>query len=326
MIASTRFSLSTPTDAHVSDETDPDASRPPGPDESEREAIIGVLMEHDTKLQRPSEPLDLESGLRWMPDLVDDHRVIHVELGTQIPKAFVRRLRAAREAGRKVVVATKAEALTYETLEFLQELEVAPFELRLDEEGGWHVSGWKSVADWVALQNMALRPTELRRLVGQCLAVAEDPDRTNHARGHAYEEALCLVFSQVSWLKVIEHAYRNETEEIDIALLVTGAGEYARLAGGPLAIATAKNEKKSLNSATIKYLEGQMGNRRGRCKLGFACARGEVSKAAEIEIIGLRRADVVIVPMAGQQLQSLLDEADRLDERLAEMVIAATMA
>jgi hypothetical protein len=173
---------------------------------------------------------------------------------------------------------------------------------------------------------MALRPAELRRLVAQCLAVAEDLTRTNHVRGHAYEEALCLVFSQVSWLKVIEHAYRNATEEIDIVLLVTGAGEYARLAGGPLAIATAKNEKKGLGSATVKYLEGQMRNRRDRCKLGFACARGDVSKAANLEIVGLRRADLVIVPVGGEDLQRLLADADRLDERLAEMVIAATIA
>jgi hypothetical protein len=60
---------------------------------------------------------------------------------------------------------------------------------------------------------MALRSAELRKLVQRCLAVADDPERTNHARGHSYEEALCLLFSQVSWLKVIEHAYRNETEE-----------------------------------------------------------------------------------------------------------------
>lgn len=305
------------------DETDPDESRPHGPDENVRETIVAVLVEHDGKLERPSEPLDLGEGLRWVPDLVDAHRVVHVELGEQIPIAFTRRLRAARAGNRKVVVATKAEALAFETLKLLQELEVSPFELRVDEEGTWHVSGWNSVADWVAGANMALRPAELRELVGQCLAVAEDPTRTNHARGHAYEEALCLVFSQVSWLKVHEHAYSNATEEIDIVLLVTGAGDYARMAGGPLAIATAKNEKKSLGSPTIKYLEGQMGNRRGRCKLGFACARGEVSKAAGLEIIGLRRADVVIVPLGGEQLQQLLEDADRLDERLAEMVIAA---
>lgn len=310
----------------MSDETDPDESRPHGPDASEREAIVAVLIEHDAKLERPAEPLDLEEGLRWAPDLIDADRVVHVELGEQIPKAFVRRLRAARAAGWKIVVATKAEALTFETLEFLQEIEVAPFELRVGDQSAWHVSEWSSVADWVARANMALRPAELRRLVAQCLAVAEDQDRTNHARGHAYEEALCLMFSQVSWLSVVEHAYRNDTEEIDIALLVTGAGEYAQLAGGPLAIATAKNEKKSLGSATVKYLEGQMGNRRGRCKLGFACARGDVSKAADLEIIGLRRADVVIVPMGGEDLQRLLDDADRLDERLAEMVIAATIA
>lgn len=309
----------------MSDETDPDEARPLGPDETERDAVVAALVEYDGKFERPSRPLDLGDDLRWVPDLVDAERVVHVELGEQIPKAFARRLRAARAAGRKIVVATRAEVLTFQTLKVLQELEVAPFELRVDDQSAWHVSEWSSVADWVARANMALRPDELRQLVAQCLAVAEDQDQTNHARGHAYEEALCLVFSQASWLKVVEHAYRNDTEEIDIVLLVTGAGDYARLAGGPLAIATAKNEKKSLGSATIKYLEGQMSNRRGRCKLGFACARGNVSKAADLEIIGLRRAEVVIVPIGGEQLQGLLDDADRLDECLAEMVIAATM-
>jgi hypothetical protein len=240
----------------VSDETDPDEAGPHGLDESAREAIVAVLVQHDRRLAPPSEPLDLGQGLRWKPDLVDAERIVHVELGEQIPRAFARRLRAARAAGRKVVVATRAEALTFDTLQLLQELEVAPFELSIDENSVWQVSTWNSVADWVARANMALRPDELRQLVAQCLAVAEDQNKTNHARGHAYEQALCLVFSQVSWLKVVERAYNNRTEEIDIVLMVTGAGDYARLAGGPLAIATAKNEKKSLGSSTIKYLEG----------------------------------------------------------------------
>jgi hypothetical protein len=51
-----------------------------------------------------------------------------------------------------------------------------------------------------------------------------------------------------------------------------------------------------------------------------ACARGDLAKAAELEIIGLRHADVVIVPIDGDALQQLLDDAERLDERLAEMV------
>lgn len=310
----------------MSDDSDLDESPPSGPDESDRYAIVAVVVERDAKLERPSAPLEFEEGLRWTPDLIDDERVVHVELGDHIPKAFVRRMRAARAAGRKIVVATRAEVLTSETLELLQELEAAPYDLRVDEDLLWRVSTWTSIADWVARANMALRPDELRRLVGGALAVAEDPDRTNHARGHAYEDALCLVFSQVSWLRVVEHAYHNDTEEIDIVLQVMGAGEYAQLAGGPLAIATAKNEKKALGSATIKYLEGQMGNRRGRCKLGFACARGETSKPANLELVGLRRSDVVIVPIGGEQLQQLLDDADRLDERLAEMVIAAALS
>jgi len=309
----------------VNDETDPDASRPYGPDDRQRAEIVAALREHDPTLEKPSGPLDLGEGLRWTPDLVHADRVLHVELGDHVPKAFIRRLRAASGGGRQVLVATRAEALTLETLELLQELEIAPFELRQDESG-WRVEEWSSVADWVARSNMALRPNELRRLVARCLAVAEDSQRTNSARGEAYEQALCLVFSQVSWLKVVEHAYNNATEEIDIALLVTGAGEYARLANGPMAIATAKNEKKALASATIKYLQQQLANRRGRAKLGFACARGEVSKKAQLEILRSSQTDVLLVPIGGDELQALLDDAERLDERLADVVIAATMA
>jgi hypothetical protein len=310
----------------VFDETDPDESRPYGPDESERDAIIDALLGHDGTLKRPQEPLDIGDGLRWMPDLADERRVVHIELSDEIPRAFSRRLRAASVAGWKIVVAAKAEALTSEALELLQELQVAPVELAADDANVWHISEWSSVADWVARANRAIRPVELRALVAQCLGVAEDFARSNHERGHAFEQALCLVFSQVSWLKVVEHAYNNATEEIDIALLVTGAGEYAQLAGGPLAIATVKNEKKSLGSATIKYLQGQMGNRRGRCKLGFACARGEVSSKARLEILRSSQTDVLMVPLGGAELQALLDDAERLDERLAEMVIEAAMA
>ncbi len=208
----------------------------------------------------------------------------------------------------------------------LQELEAAPFELRQDDSGAWQVSEWRSVADWVALANMALRPDELRRLVERCIHVAEDAERSNAVRGGAYEQALCLVFSQVSWLKVVQHAHHNATEEIDIVLLVTGAGEYARLANGPIAIATAKNEKKALGSATIKYLQQQLANRRGRAKLGFACARGEVSKQAQLEILRSSQTDALLVPLGGNELQLLLADAERLDERLAEMVITAAIA
>ena len=173
---------------------------------------------------------------------------------------------------------------------------------------------------------MALRPDEMRRLVERCLDVAEDPERSNTARGGAYEQALCLVFSQVSWLKVVEHAYHNATEEIDIALLVTGAGEYARLANRPIVIATAKNEKKALGSATIKYLQQQMANRRGRAKLGFACARGEISKQAQLEILRSSQTDILIVPLGGNDLELLLADAGRLDERVADLVLGAAMA
>lgn len=308
--------------------TDESASNVAGagaPGQRERDLVVALLLEQDPELARPSAPIDLSGGLRWTPDLVGPGSVVHVELDQHPSKAFSRRLRAAAAAGVQVVVATPTGVVTVATLELLQEIEASPVELH-EDEAGWHATKWRSVADWVAMANMALRPDELRRLVGRCLDVAEDADRTNHARGDAYEQALCLVFSQVSWLKVTEHAFNNETEEIDIALVVTGVGEYAQLAKGPIAIATAKNEKKSLSSATIKYLQVQMANRRGRCKLGFACALGTLSRSAKGEILRTSQTETLIVPLDGDRLQQLLDDADRLDQCLIEMVIEATTA
>jgi hypothetical protein len=70
--------------------------------------------------------------------------------------------------------------------------------------------------------------------------------------------------------------------------------------------------------------EQQMATRRDRAKLGFACARDEVSKKAQLEILRSSQTDVLLVPIGAEQ--TLLDDAERLDERLAEMVIAATVA
>jgi hypothetical protein len=146
--------------------------------------------------------------------------------------------------------------------------------------------------------------------------------------GRWFEEALCLLFSQISWLRVDEHAYRNETEEIDLTMTARTAGHLASLAGGPIVIATAKNELTSTGSDVVKYLKVQMANRKERCKLGFLCSAHTISSDARTEILrgSPGTTDHVIVPLDRKAIDGLLSDADDLDEEIERLIVKAINA
>jgi hypothetical protein len=94
---------------------------------------------------------------------------------------------------------------------------------------------------------------------------------------------------------------------------------------GSSSAASAWGPRQSARSLASRSSNGPPGAARSSL-LGFACARGELSTKAQLEILRSSQTDAFLVPLGGDELQALLDDAERLDERLAEMVIAAAMA
>jgi len=301
---------------------DDDLPAPRGASDAERGIAVDQIAAALDGFEEPSEALTL-GEVNWRPDLIrGTDAVVHLSLDGELPRVFLRRLEAAADEGYAVFFATSSLGLDLDTLVALQDLDAGVVFLNFREEG-IQVDSYKSVADWIALRRIALAPDEMARLVRQRLEAGAGTG-TNAARGRWFEEALCLLFSQVSWLEVEEHGYTNASEEIDLVLSARGGGYLARLAKGPIVIGTAKNEDSATGSSVVKYLKEQMANRKGRCRLGFLCSATTISKKAKIEILrGSQSGDFVIVELARAEIDDLLDNADDLDEKLVALIVRA---
>lgn len=284
-----------------------------------RDEAIAAILHLAPDLAPPSDPMQLPT-CRWRPDLMAEDRVVHLALGTTIPNAYLTRIEAAAQIGYVVDVAV-ASTLHVTELRRLQAVGVGIIAF----ESPTSVKVFSSVADWIALSQIALDGATLADLGFDLLAVSTTSP-VSGTRGRAFEQLLCLVFSQVSWLRVSHHGLHNLTEEIDVTMQVNAAGSLAQLAGGAVALATAKNEQAPAGSATVKYLKGQMINRRQRCQLGFLCAMKGISRKAREEINRGSETERLIVPLDRGALEELLRGADRLDLLIERRIHDATLA
>lgn len=302
---------------------DTDYSEPadPGPNDDDRARALAAIQGLDRTWHAPSAALSFD-GLRWLPHLERKNKcVLHLELTGEISHALERRLRAAHVAEYELTVALGTQNLNVETLLLLQKLDARLLTFG-DEDRFRKVFRHRSVADWVASARFAVTPNDFARLANERFDMAlSGPVST---KGRHFEETLCFVFNQVSWLTVDKHAYRNASEEIDLLLGIHAIGHAAELAKGAVAVATAKNENKATSSATVKYLKEQMANRKGRCTLGFLCSATNISDNAKSEILrGSQSADHVIVQLDGTQIQMLIDDAVHIDERMEKLITEA---
>jgi hypothetical protein len=300
---------------------DPGESPPAtGPAETDRRAALDAIRADDSKWA-PSETADF-SGVRWQPDLVRDGGVLHLGLTSEVPNAWMRRMEAAASVGSDVTFATTVLDLPIEALERLQRIDARIIWVDTERTPP-RAARYRSIADLIATERLYLDPAGLRVLAGSRLREAVETT-DSHPKGRWFEEALCLLFSQVSWLTVDKHAYRNSTEEIDLLMGCHAIGHVDRLVGGAVVVGTAKNEAKPTGSQTVKYLKEQMANRKGRCKLGFLCSASTISSDASEEIMrGSQSTDAVIVPLDRKTFESLLDDVDELDRRIEQLIVDA---
>jgi hypothetical protein len=105
--------------------------------------------------------------------------------------------------------------------------------------------------------------------------VALTPGRIHAAEGPVREQA--------SYVAVLNHRYRNETEEIDLVLTNRATGHLAGIFAGPLVLVSGKNQAKATGAPDVRALRGNMSKRRRRCNFGIVCAAGRIADEAEIE-------------------------------------------
>ena len=290
------------------------------PGDEDRAAAIEAIRQLPGNWHEPAELVEVD-GTRWLPDLVGgERRLLHLALEGAIPGVFLKRLQAAAGDGARVTVAFAAVLDDVEQMLALQRLDARVVGLELRDEA-YRAREYRSIADWVADGGFYLADDDFRRLAREHFATAVGGGRP---KGRWFEETLCLLFNQVSWLKVEEHAYRNATEEIDLVMSARAGGYAARLAGAPIVLATAKNEATATGSEVVKYLKEQVANRKGRCKLGFLCSATSISPDAHREILrGSQSSETVIVPLDGDTIARLIDDPASLDKQIEDLITKA---
>lgn len=252
------------------------------PREDPRAATIDAIREVDASWSEPAGRLQLFGNVPWKPDLrhAEGH-LLHIAFGA-VAEPWAKRLRAANAASHPLALAFAPRALTLDNLILAQELDAKIFTIDEAEAGGIMVVAYSSVAELLAEEEFSLGEGGLERIAMPLLdrAVAESD---SYRKGLMFEQVLCLLFSQVGYVTVVEHRYRNETEEVDLVLANRATGHLSGIFAGPLILVSGKNQTKATGAPDVRALRGNMSKRRKRCNFGVVCAAGRIADEAEIE-------------------------------------------
>lgn len=247
-----------------------------------REELLAALAESLAGWSRPDQALHF-GEVGWLPDLLhNDGRLLHLTLD-EIEPAWIRRMAAAHEDGRTIAVACTPRTLTLQALKAMQDLEATPLVVDGNDDS-IEATEFSSVADLVAMYELFLGQKGLEALANPLLdqALAET---SSYRKGLLFEQVLCLLFSQVSYLRVREHRFTNPGEEIDLILGNQATGDLRELLGGPLILVSGKNQATPAGAPEVRALRGNMGNRRGRCSFGILASARDLAETAEREQI-----------------------------------------
>jgi hypothetical protein len=286
------------------------------------ESVVEVLSNSLNGWKAPEQVLDLGDE-RWLPDLEGgNNNVLYVALD-EIEAPWQRRIQAAKRSGYAIHIACIPQALTIENLEIMQNVDSKP--VLLDEiESTPHVSTYDSVADLVAQYELALDHEGLQKLALPLLDRARTTS-DRYLKGLLFEQVLCLVFSQTSYFRVIEHRYIGETEEIDVVLGNRATGELRDILGGPLVLVSGKNQATPVGASEVRALRGNMSNRRGRCSFGVLASANSLAGTAKTEQLRATSDPTLAVALLDGGGIDLLIQAPDLDRAFEQTLLAAVM-
>lgn len=294
---------------------------------SDRVEMTKALQESDPAWRLPERALKLVNS-SWRPDLIKDTgEVCHIHTIRGLGNAWARRFGEAKNIGLRVHVAAPFE-LWYsgETLVEMDRYEIVPIVLQQEEPEAsktWVSTAYTSVAELIALKNLKLHATEVKK-IGQRLFARSFDSGTSDEIGKRFEDFLSLLFSQVSYFQVYKRDFENETEEIDLVLINHRVSERA-LPNSPIVLVSAKNTTKSVGVRALSTLQTKMVNRRGMCNLGFLCASRNIAVTVATQDLRSSHEGRIIVTLGGMQLKHLIHNAERLDDEIEKLVIDAAL-
>ncbi len=277
----------------------------------------------DAKFIVPSQTLGL-TPLDWRPHLISsDDRVCHVHAVNRLNNQWVQRMRAARDAGRQVVIAAPLSSWhSDDTLLIADELTAQAVVLsQINRQ--WRSHLYRSVAQLIAREKLLVASATSTRLGQRMLARARAMKGANR-RGDSFEDFLAFLFSQVPEFDIFEQNYNTATEEIDLVIKNRNTHGRAWPPNAPLVLVSGKNRKDVVGAPSVTSLASKVENRRKMCRLGFLCTSGAISSDAREHELRFSREENVLVLIDGNTLDRLV-AADDFPAELETLVVNAAL-
>lgn len=262
--------------------------------------------------------LDLGSR-RWRPSAVtaDRRHLLYVYLQEDLPPFVIERLRLARLSNISVTVALPLASLCKpHVVELLVDLEAEVL----------------VIDDYIASRRLIPRPVllalvevevsispELRRSICRS-AWSRIDEGSAQQRGRRLEAILAFLFSQVGDLKVIEHNYRTETEEIDLVLQIDNFSPRVwQQSGRPFILVEAKNRAEKASQQVMSVLLTKLQTKRGTSHIAFLVSLAGFTEDARVQELRFSTQNICVVMIDRSALESLMDAED-LDAALETFV------
>jgi CheY-like chemotaxis protein len=164
------------------------------------------------------------------------------------------------------------------------------------------------------------REREIRSLWG---AVQTEADRNR--KGKLLEDLMVLVFKTVPGFMHVDTRRKSPDEEIDLVIRNESTDAFWSRERSQYLVVECKNWSKPVGPDELVVFRNKIGNRGGRCHLGFFIAVGGFTDGFHSHAATFRKDDILVVSMGRNDLEELVNETDR-NEVLKKLHARAAMA
>lgn len=267
--------------------------------------------------------LDLGSK-RWRPNAVASDRtgLLYVFLSDQFPRFARERLTLAAGRGIKPTLALNLASLFNPSIVELL-IAVDADVIVLDDYAASRQLTPRPLLTALADIEVPV-PPDVRRTVANVIW-NRIGDGAPHQKGKRLEALLAFVFAQIHDLKVVEHNYRNETEEIDLVLQIDNfSSRVWQKPGAPFILVEAKNRSDKASQPMVSSLITKLQTKRGTARIAFLVSLAGFTDDARMQELRFSTQEICVVMIDRSQLESIL-LADDMDEQLEVLVRQAML-
>lgn len=264
--------------------------------------------------------VELELGpKRWRTHATSSDRkhLLYVLLQNQIPRFAEDRIRLAARDGIRATIALNLSAL-YDANLVQTLVEVDAEVIVLDDIDP--TARLKPRPLLIALAEIKVPYASVARREIAKVVWDRIDEGTAQEKGRRLEQLLAFAFSQVQDLRVVEHNFRNDSEEIDLVLQVQALSSRAwQNPGVPFLLVEAKNRSDKASQQMMSTLITKLQTKRGKATIALMISLGGFTEDAKVQEIRFSTQGICVVMIDRVQLAGIL-EAEDIDAALETVV------